>query len=103
MYENLENIADFSDRELKEIIEMPGEEIAIQLATAADRVRRENYGDEVYVRGLIEFTNFCKNDFHPHPVPCAPVFAAVPSESVRWNSSETKSAYPDHKATVQTP
>ena len=28
----------------------------------ADKVRRENYGDEVYLRGLIEFTNYCRND-----------------------------------------
>lgn len=28
----------------------------------ADRVRREVYGDKVYLRGLIEFTNCCKND-----------------------------------------
>jgi len=32
------------------------------LAEAADRVRREHYGDEVFVRGLIEFTNYCKNN-----------------------------------------
>lgn len=70
MYENLENIADFSDRELKEIIEMPGEEIAFKLATAADGVRRENYGDEVYVRGLIEFTNFCKNNCYYCGIRC---------------------------------
>lgn len=28
----------------------------------ADKARREHYGDEVYIRGLIEFTNYCKND-----------------------------------------
>lgn len=32
------------------------------LREAADAVRRERYGDAVYVRGLIEFTNYCKND-----------------------------------------
>lgn len=32
------------------------------LAAEADEVRRSIYGDEVYVRGLIEFTNYCKND-----------------------------------------
>lgn len=30
------------------------------LFTAADRVRRENVGDEVHLRGLIEFSNICK-------------------------------------------
>ena len=32
------------------------------LFAAADAVRREHYGDAVYLRGLIEFTNCCKND-----------------------------------------
>lgn len=32
------------------------------LLSEADRVRRENYGDSVYIRGLIEFTNYCKNN-----------------------------------------
>lgn len=32
------------------------------LFSAADKKRREIYGDEVYIRGLIEFTNYCKNN-----------------------------------------
>jgi len=28
----------------------------------ADRVRQEHMGDEVYLRGIIEFSNICKND-----------------------------------------
>lgn len=32
------------------------------LREAADEVRRQHYGDEVYLRGLIEFTNYCKNN-----------------------------------------
>ena len=32
------------------------------LREAADEVRREHYGDEVFLRGLIEFTNYCKNN-----------------------------------------
>ena len=37
-------------------------ELAKQLAERAVQIRREVYGDQVYVRGLIEFTNYCKND-----------------------------------------
>ena len=33
-----------------------------ELREAADRKKREVYGDSVFSRGLIEFTNFCKND-----------------------------------------
>ena len=32
------------------------------LFQAADRVRRQRYGTDVFVRGLIEFTNYCRND-----------------------------------------
>lgn len=32
------------------------------LFEAADRIRRNIYGDTVYIRGLIEFTNYCKNN-----------------------------------------
>ncbi len=33
-----------------------------EVLAAADRVKREEYGLEVYTRGLIECTNYCKND-----------------------------------------
>lgn len=32
------------------------------LFKCADRIRREAYGTDVYIRGLIEFTNYCKNN-----------------------------------------
>lgn len=38
------------------------EESARQLAEEALRIRKEIYGTDVYIRGLIEFTNYCKND-----------------------------------------
>lgn len=37
-------------------------EAAALLAERADAVRREVFGTTVYVRGLIEFSNICKND-----------------------------------------
>lgn len=33
-----------------------------ELFWLADKVRRSFYGTDVYIRGLIEFTSFCKND-----------------------------------------
>ncbi len=38
------------------------DEVAKVLREKADCVRKSVYGDQVFVRGLIEFTNFCKND-----------------------------------------
>lgn len=36
--------------------------VAEQLAKEAVRLRRQYYGDKVFTRGLIEFTNYCKNN-----------------------------------------
>ena len=50
----------YTDEELASLIE---DETATEaLGKEADEVRRANYGTEVYVRGLIEFSNYCKND-----------------------------------------
>lgn len=48
--------------EFKAILEGYTPDIAKQLAQEASRIRKKWYGDAVYVRGLIEFTNYCKND-----------------------------------------
>ena len=47
------------DRRITDILR--GEDDAA-LFSEADRIRRENYGDEVFIRGLIELTNWCRND-----------------------------------------
>ncbi|MCD8353763.1 MAG: [FeFe] hydrogenase H-cluster radical SAM maturase HydE, partial [Clostridiales bacterium] len=51
---------DLPDGELLALISGP--EWEAELAQAADAQRRKWYGTDVYVRGLIEFTNYCKND-----------------------------------------
>ena len=38
------------------------EEATENLGVEADKIRRKIYGDAVYIRGLIEMTNYCKND-----------------------------------------
>ena len=47
---------------LAALIEDDDPRIAGTLAQYADEVRRQHYGSEVYIRGLIEFTNYCRND-----------------------------------------
>ena len=49
-----------SDDELKNIIET--NEYDEELRISADKVRKNFYEDKVYIRGLIEFTNYCKNN-----------------------------------------
>lgn len=48
--------------EFKELIDNRNPENSEYLFEKARAVRVENYGYDVYIRGLIEFTNYCKND-----------------------------------------
>ncbi len=49
-----------TDNELIEIINT--NKYDEELFKTADKIRREHYGTDVYIRGLIEFTNYCKNN-----------------------------------------
>lgn len=49
-----------SDEELLKLLST--NEYDSELHTLADEVRREIYGEDVYIRGLIEISNYCKND-----------------------------------------
>lgn len=48
--------------EFVSLIENRNDELAQYLFSKAVEVRKANYGDAVYVRGLIEFTNYCRNN-----------------------------------------
>lgn len=60
--EKLENTRDLTDEELFALLESDSEEVDSLLAERARKVRERIYGKDVYLRGLIEFTNYCKND-----------------------------------------
>jgi biotin synthase len=57
----LRSSTDASDDELRVLIEQPASDDDY-LCRQADEVRREHYGTDVYLRGLIEITNFCHNN-----------------------------------------
>lgn len=59
---------DLSDSEFALLISSGGSSF---LTECADKVRREIYSDEVYIRGLIEFTNYCKNDCYYCGIRCS--------------------------------
>ena len=48
--------------EMKILLETLTEEDQQYLFQNAAETARENYGTDVYLRGLIEFSNYCKND-----------------------------------------
>lgn len=58
--EKLKNTRNLNDDELRELIDSGAYDETLRLA--ADEVRRAHYGDAVFLRGLIEFTNYCKNN-----------------------------------------
>ena len=51
-----------SEPEYLELIQGRDEESAAYLAEKARAVRHAVYGDGVFIRGLIEVSNICKND-----------------------------------------
>ena len=58
--EKLITYRNLSDNELAALLQSDNYDNV--LFSAADKKRREIYGNEVYIRGLIEFTNYCKNN-----------------------------------------
>ena len=68
MIEKLVQNGNLSDGELRQIIET--DEYDAALFEAADAARRAVYGVDVYIRGLIEFTNYCKNNCYYCGIRC---------------------------------
>ncbi|MBQ2866458.1 MAG: [Clostridia bacterium] len=58
----LEREHSLTESEYRQLVEGYTPELAEYAASRADRVRRQVYGDAVFVRGLIEISNICKND-----------------------------------------
>ncbi len=50
-----------SKSEFTELINS-GESVREELRALAEKLRIENYGNDIYIRGLIEFTNYCKQN-----------------------------------------
>ncbi len=50
-----------SREEMVELLKIPGE-YSVDLFAAANRVRENNVGNEIYLRGIIEFSNFCERN-----------------------------------------
>lgn len=62
LIEKLYNDSDLTDGELKQLIENRSEK-DFELLTEKARLRCEQeYGNQVFIRGLIEFSSYCKNN-----------------------------------------
>ena len=64
-FENLIGKQPLTDEELAALLNAA--DYDDRLFAEADLVRRQVYGDTVFVRGLIEFTNYCKQSCRPLP------------------------------------
>ena len=62
LVDKLEKEEFLSDEEMKRLISCNDEDVLSYLYKRADEVRRIYYGNKIYVRGLIEISNICKND-----------------------------------------
>ncbi|MCL2185983.1 MAG: [FeFe] hydrogenase H-cluster radical SAM maturase HydE [Treponema sp.] len=64
----LEEDRTLSDKELSALLET--DFFDSLLFESADRIRKSIYGTDVYVRGLVEFTNYCKNNCYYCGIRC---------------------------------
>lgn len=58
----LEENKNLPDNELKKLIECNDQDVIDFLHSRARITAQQVYGNKIYIRGLIEFTNYCKND-----------------------------------------
>ena len=56
--------------ELAYILATGDEEVIAYLSGQARKVSRQIYGNDIYIRGLIEFTNYCKNNCYYCGIRC---------------------------------
>lgn len=62
MLARAERTGDLSREEIVFLLRLTDEDDVARLIATADKVRKACVGDEVFVRGLIEFSNYCKRD-----------------------------------------
>lgn len=64
LLDKLERERGLTFSEYAELIGAETEALRKEAAERAVRLRKQIYGDQVFTRGLIEFTSYCKNDCH---------------------------------------
>ena len=64
LLDKLERERELQTEEYIELLGSHTEALQQKAAARAVRLRKQIYGDQVFTRGLIEFTSYCKNDCH---------------------------------------
>ena len=71
-YDNIfSNLAEASASNLKEILITPDQKLHDALLAASRATALKQFGNKIYIRGLIEFTNYCKNDCYYCGIRCS--------------------------------
>jgi len=68
--DKLERDRDLSDDEFASVLLVDDPQFSEYLSAKAREVREKVYGKDVYLRGLIEFTNYCKNNCYYCGIRC---------------------------------
>lgn len=71
LIEKLRDTHTLSAAEFAALLTAADEQALAYLREQAVAVRKQHYGDTVFVRGLIEFTNYCKNDCYYCGIRCS--------------------------------
>lgn len=71
LIEKLHQEQNLNAEEFHRLLANRSEETDIYARELANKVRQESYGNKIYVRGLIEFTNYCKNDCYYCGIRCS--------------------------------
>ena len=62
MLESIQNTQSISREELGSILQTQDSFLIQELHKKAQQTATQIYGNKIYIRGLIEFTNYCKNN-----------------------------------------
>jgi biotin synthase len=65
------NFSTASTADLKEILQTSNQKLHNALLAAARTASLAQFGNKIYIRGLIEFTNYCKNDCYYCGIRCS--------------------------------
>lgn len=71
LIDKLEKQGILSEEEFITLLDTYTKEDAEYAKVKARRIADSVYGNEVYIRGLIEFTNYCKNDCYYCGIRCS--------------------------------
>ena len=70
-----------SREELEELLMTTDQELIEELYRRARTTAEKYYGKEIYLRGLIEFTNYCKNNCYYCGIPVSYTHLTLPTKA----------------------